>query len=130
MQGNQIKVADFGLNQHDQTMLKSFINVLNFGVKSPWIYAKDQDAEVIVVDTDQKEGKQFVLGCKVGKHNGQILVAVGEGIKGCQAAQSLSKPLRSGALRRMFNSLLDEDGNLIDCKISHNSGDLPSNKVL
>ena len=103
MKAMQHKITGYGLNQHDQTVLKSFLKLMNLGAVSPWVYTDMENAEVVVVDPDEKAGKEFVYGHMVGMHGGKQLVSVGDNTYGCQTLHSLSRPLHSGKLRIMFD---------------------------
>ena len=113
----QHKVTAYGLNQHGQAMLKSLLKVLNLGVVSPWVYSDEENAEVMIVDSEQEEGKEFVYWCQIGMHNGKIMVSVGENTSGCQSTHLLTRPLSCGNLRRVFDKLTDANGGLVDDSI-------------
>lgn len=111
--GMQHKITACGLNRHDQVILKSFLKVLNLDPSSSWVYSDEENAEVVLVDSDQKEGKEFVYGCEIGIHDGKVVVPVGENISGCQSAHILNRPLSCGDLRKVFDELIDANGGLI-----------------
>lgn len=109
----QHKITAYGLNEHDQVILKSFLKVLNLDPSSPWVYSDEENAEVVLVDSDHEEGKEFVYGCEIGIHNGKVVVSVGKNISGCQSAHILNRPLSCGGLRKVFDELTDANGGLV-----------------
>ena len=66
----QHKITAYGLSEHDHVMLRSFLKVLNLDPSSPWVYSNEESAAVVVVDSEQEEGKEFVYDCQAGIHNG------------------------------------------------------------
>ena len=109
----QHKITSYGLNEHDQVILKSFLKVLNLDPFSPWIYSDEENAEVVLVDSEQEEGKEFVYGCQIGIHNGKVMISVGENMPDCRSAHSLARPLSCGSLRKVFDELTDVNGGLV-----------------
>lgn len=113
----QHKITACGLSEHDNVILKSFLKVLNLDPASPWVYSNEENAAVVVVDSEKEEGKDFVYDCQVGMHNGQIMVLVGENNVACQSAHSLPRPLSCSGLRKVFDELTDANGSLINSSI-------------
>jgi hypothetical protein len=109
----QHKITSYGLNQHDQVILKSFLKVLNLDPSSPWIYSDEENAEVVLVDSEREEGKEFVYGCQIGIHNGKVMISVGENMPDCQSAHTLTRPLSYGGLHKVFDELTDVNGGLV-----------------
>jgi len=115
----QHKITAYGLNEHDQVILKSFLKVLNLDPSSPWVYSDEENAEVVLVDSDHEEGKEFVYGCEIGIHNGKVVVSVGKNMPGFQSAHVLKRPLSCGGLRKVFDELTDVNGGLVGNSICY-----------
>ena len=109
----QHKITAYGLNEHDQVILKSFLKVLNLDPTSPWVYSDEENSEVVIVDSDHEEGMEFVYGCEIGIHNGKVVVSVGEKMPDFQSAHILNRPLSCGGLRKVFDELTDVNGGLV-----------------
>ena len=109
------KITGCGLNNGDYSTLLSFLKVLNMGEASQqWIYSDEENAEVVVVDFEHQEGREFIWGYEIGIHDGKVMVSVGKNPSGCQSVYSLTRPLCCDNLKKIFDQLIDTNGALVD----------------
>ncbi|MDH5387693.1 MAG: hypothetical protein OEY06_04485 [Gammaproteobacteria bacterium] len=113
----QHKITSFGLNQHDQVILKSFLKVINLDPSLLWVYSDEDNAEVVIVDFEQDEGKEFIYNCEIGMYSGKVMVSIGENVSGVNSAYSISRPLNCSNLHKVFDELIDSNGSLISSSI-------------
>lgn len=120
----QYTITAYGLTEQDQATLMSFLKVLDLGGVSPWVYSDGDAAEVVLVDSDQEEGQEFVWAHQIGVHDGKRMVSVGENTSGCEIFHCLTKPLRCDNLREVFDELIDAEGHLVSSDVYYSDENL------
>lgn len=92
----EFTLSAHGMSENDELVLQSLINIIDLRSNAHWSYAPGESANVLIIDVDSTEGRQFWDRLDTLDQN-KIAIAYGvnqQGLSG-YTRYALDKPLRS-----------------------------------